>query len=500
MPPPKAVAAVAVLVLVIGLCVWQWKWVSARLGLAKDTGEKKSDGKKTSAAAQSGGRTLPGYKFTAGMNSSGSTLKNLRSLEGAMFDCDRTPECAGFNSEGHTFVKGDLKKVDAWTRPFQGVYMRTKDPPSKKVKSYYGFDFYPHLDVDGGNIGSARTSTDKAAEDCIKDANCRGFNTAGYLKSAFATKTDPNFSAEDEGVYLRRRNFGAFEEPGFIFLKGQDVKDSNIKQLTDRRSALSLCASKPDCKAVNTDGWLKNKNTLADQTSWKGTNRGIYVKIPSGQKYKGYTFLKGQDGSGNIKQIKDVGAAIKECSKTTECTGINTEGWLKSSSVVVNKSAWKSTNHGIYQKNLPEQSRRAFTFVREHDVKGSNIKQVKKIADALEACASNPLCDGVNTDGWLKKSDKLQTRWKGTNKGIYMKDPNQLFPDFDFYRGVDIANGGTSSHVADNLKEAARVCLKDPKCLAFNTEGYFRTTSGGVVPSTKFSGYNQGLYIRRQGR
>jgi hypothetical protein len=143
------------------------------------------------------------WLFIPHLDSGGNDIGSLgqgKSIEEMKVLASTTPDCVGFNSNG--WFKRELKPFEQWSRwtedPSKGFYVRDE------------WEFIPHLDSGGNDIGSLGQGKSieemKVLATTIPD--CVGFNSNGWFKHTLLPENQWYRWTEDpsKGFYVRRRS------------------------------------------------------------------------------------------------------------------------------------------------------------------------------------------------------------------------------------------------------------------------------------------------------
>ena len=241
----------------------------------------------------------------------GMTLAEMKALALSRDDV------IAFNTNGD--FKSALRDRSEWTRwtddPNQGMYVKREPTASGQPRRTIDdviaidaflnvgrvvvvpadpFEFVPHLDSSGSNIGrlgEGMTLEEMQALALSRD-DVVAFNTNGYFKSALRDRTewirwtdDPN-----QGLYIQRRPTADGPSPELIdpfeFVPQLDSSGSDVGRLGEGMTLeemKALALSRDDVVAFNTNGYFKS--ALRDRSEWtrwtNDPNQGTYIKLTS---------------------------------------------------------------------------------------------------------------------------------------------------------------------------------------------------------------------------
>jgi hypothetical protein len=106
------------------------------------------------------------------------------------------------------------------------------------------FTAMPNVDFTGNDISQVSGDMPTVAAACSANPKCVGFNSSGWLKSAATGAGTPQ-----KGV--------TFYKFPFTIMKNIDYPGNDISQM-DGPAGLAACLANPQCKGVNSSGWLKS--------------------------------------------------------------------------------------------------------------------------------------------------------------------------------------------------------------------------------------------------
>ena len=159
-----------------------------------------------------------------------------------------------------------------------------------------GYRFHSLKDSWGGDIKKYSTlSMAELGEKSSSDPNCKGFNTAGYLKRAIKSELDP-YGGNDScnGLYTKRCEYSTLDGYRFYSRKdswGYDCSTDCAKDgpaISYRTLSIAeleeKCSADPHCEGFNTAGYLKSA-IKSELDPYGGTDEcsGLYKRDTPGK-------------------------------------------------------------------------------------------------------------------------------------------------------------------------------------------------------------------------
>jgi len=145
--------------------------------------------------------------FYPNLDSIGNDIHSIQGSVEKIKECARiNSKCIACNTVGYlkSKITFPLVKSKYLYKKEDGIFI-------KKQKIYTNqldvdWDFYPHLDSIGHDIGYERLPINQLKEKAEKDPNCIAFNTVGYLKShvEFPLVTSPYLLKQGSGIYIKK--------------------------------------------------------------------------------------------------------------------------------------------------------------------------------------------------------------------------------------------------------------------------------------------------------
>lgn len=299
-----------------------------------------------------------------------------------------------------------------------------------------GYVYYPGADSTGNDLTKkwAGMSPNELTKICSQTKDCVGFNSAGWLKSRIRSPDEwktSYFRGDGQGLYFKENHV-----PGYVFYPGADSTGNDLKKYPGKtvQEIGEICEKNDDCVGFNSAGTLKDWIYPAGHAKWdskafKGANEGTYVWhnfVP------GYKFYKSTDSQGyDMKKYPDKTSQELGllCTKTIDCVGFNTAGWLKSRIIGPGSDEWTTEYFEGYGDGLfvLEDYVADFTYYHGMDIKGNDIGKFpgKSTLELGKLCRDTPDCVGFNTAGYLKRSmdGGWQTGYfRGKGEGFYRKN------------------------------------------------------------------------------
>ena len=520
-------------------------------------------------------RAPDGYQFHFNIDTSGFDIKRMEGADVQTLAnaCSKDESCKGFNNAG--YLKYKIKREEDWRRdwtsngsaPCFATYLKNNYHCNTKAPE--GYRFHLNRDSDGHNIQQL-SSSDDLAKVCTNDELCLGYNSAGYMKYKILDSDLWNQNWTDLGrfpcgglflkikhklstikeqapvtVHISRPDCSKFDGQieGYKFIPRKNFGGLNMAQPGVTRGsrfgdleALSFDCDKSDrCKGFNTYGDLKWKVLPLQHKKWHIYNgfrecEGFYIKkqdsICSARAPPGYKFHLNVDSKGHdIRKIQNTipRTLAKICSRTPNCKGFNSAGWLKHKIKETKQLEhnWKHRGFlqcgGLYVKGpktkfptkTPRKPKRpdcnkfngqieGYTFIPRKDFEGYAIQQnvergtrLGDIAGLAKDCDKSDKCKGFNSFGDLKSkvwkasdADKWHLN-KGFSEceGFYIKKPGRTTkdgwrrkcstkapPGYKFFLSQD-SKGWDLKRVSTN---PAKICSEDPNCKGYNSGGWLK--------------------------
>ena len=166
---------------------------------------------------------------------------------------------------------------------------------------------YQGKDSSGNDI---KKSTERGriefAIECLRDNNCKGFNTNGYLKRSIKPYDQLNkvssFDKRCEGIFVKKPNasmrpnapykfwadkFVAPPSRGkYLFYQGKDSSGGDMVRASNASNKIPelsmACLLNPMCKGFNSNAWLKQSvkspSRFSTVSSFTLPHQGVYIK------------------------------------------------------------------------------------------------------------------------------------------------------------------------------------------------------------------------------
>ena len=366
------------------------------------------------------------YKHKDGGQYNLATYGNFKNnAEALANECNIRGTCTGFNTNGY-LKHGTISASKDWNGGFHhgGLWIRNK----KDFNDVPGYTFHVGKDSTGSTVayhGALKDQARRIALECDKRADCKGFNTNGYLKNS-PNRKDWNGGHPSRGFYVKdilkaptitKRAAGYTRIPGMTSAVNI-LKDMRVKGIlgvsmpyTDVTPLKDACNADPNCKSFSTEGYLYS--TKGNLHKWKPNNI--------------YTMYEKDEGTKPMPIPYSIGIG-----------------------------------YGVYPNT---------------DIYGYDITRHSPTLTnpTRSACNADPKCKGYNSSNYLKHviyPNKMRDSSLTMYRKLEYPKPASTIPRYNVYPKKTVTGGGfLGYHPGKSIDTLARKCRNTQNCMAFDSMG-----------------------------
>ncbi|KAG2496689.1 hypothetical protein HYH03_005107 [Edaphochlamys debaryana] len=232
----------------------------------------------------------------------------------------------------------------------------------------------------------------EAAAACSAAANCKGFNSQGWVKQVVSP------TSAHSGMCLYAKVVTNCQKvSGYTVQADVDHNGDDIKQETSLQAAAAACNANAACRGFNS--WNFVKTVVTPTSPFQGLC--LYTKVATEcQAVNGFTVKADVDHNGDdISNKASMVEAADACRADSRCKGFNSWGWYKTTTTPV--GAYPGLC--LYTKTATScQSFEGYQAAADTDHNGNDIAQAGSVTAALSACNSDPTCTGFSSGGFTK--------------------------------------------------------------------------------------------------